>query len=132
MDFPERLLSPFSDQHLERLRFVCVYVDSDGCFVNPHHKTIDFDVFKYDADSGSLRYMNRSLDGLALFIGRNHSFAIDAGELKADSIYYTDTYHVRQEIDYGGHDIGIFSYKDRTFSSCYYPIWYTPSPLYLS
>ncbi|KAL7093491.1 hypothetical protein ACP275_11G043400 [Erythranthe tilingii] len=66
-------------------RFVSVYVDSDGCFVNPHHcyispeegwddskphKTIDFDVFKYDADSGSLRYMDRSLDGLALFIGR--------------------------------------------------------------
>ncbi|KAL7134389.1 hypothetical protein ABFS83_11G023600 [Erythranthe nasuta] len=92
-------------------------------------------------------------DGLALFIGTNHSFAILAkdypeGFVKPDSIYFTDVLRNdfdNDELDYGGHDIGIFSYRDRSFSPCYYPsdaksfqrispspIRYTPTPPPLS
>ncbi|KAL9151220.1 hypothetical protein ABFS82_11G039400 [Erythranthe guttata] len=144
-------------------RFIAESVDSNGCAFDTHlcyspkkgwddsrpYKTMNFNVYKFDPESRSFRFMDSSLDGLVFFIGRNHAFAIAAAseypELKADSIYYTDvtnTSYAIQKIDYGGHDIGIFSYKDRTFSPCYYPcdvkgikvitpypIWYTPTPL---
>ncbi|KAL8037427.1 hypothetical protein ABFX02_11G039100 [Erythranthe guttata] len=144
-------------------RFIAESVDSNGRAFDTHlcyspkkgrdhsrpYKTMNFNVYKFDPESRSFRFMDSSLDGLVFFIGRNHAFAIAAAseypELKADSIYYTDvtnTSYAIQKIDYGGHDIGIFSYKDRTFSPCYYPcdvkgikvitpypIWYTPTPL---
>ncbi|KAL7135507.1 hypothetical protein ABFS83_11G101900 [Erythranthe nasuta] len=127
------------------IRFVANNVDSNGSFVSPDlcydeslpYKTIDFDVHKYDPESRAFMYMDHGSslggddDGLALFIGTNHSFAISAkdypeGFVKPDSIYFTDDllrndFDDDDELDYGGHDIGIFSYKDRSFSPCYYP-----------
>ncbi|GFQ07214.1 hypothetical protein PHJA_002865500, partial [Phtheirospermum japonicum] len=98
-------------------------------------KTVGFDVHKYNPENGSLEYMDRSLDGLAFFIGPNNGFALSAAEypeLKPDSIYYTGM---------GSHDVGIFNYRDETFSPCFYPcdvqsvertngpMWFTPTPL---
>ncbi|KAL8039181.1 hypothetical protein ABFX02_10G018100 [Erythranthe guttata] len=86
-----------------------------------------------------------TLDGLVLFIGLNHGFVLrgdEFPELKPDSIYFTDTYSPLDLLEntYGGHDLGIFNYKDGTFSPCYYPcdhesiqriepspMWFTPN-----
>ncbi|KAL3655574.1 hypothetical protein CASFOL_001360 [Castilleja foliolosa] len=84
-----------------------------------------------------------TLDGLTMFIGMNHSFAVSSAEfpnLKPNSIYFTDANKHENSI-YGGHDIGIFDYTNKTFSNCYYPcfdipnlksiapppMWFTPS-----
>ncbi|KAI3450879.1 hypothetical protein Pfo_007544 [Paulownia fortunei] len=136
-------------------RFVMEQMDEDGSYVEDifdssyPYKTMGFDVFKIDREAGELRYMNGSLDGLAMFIGSNHSFAMPAAEfpeLKPNSIYFTDVAHQWMfDIDnenFGGHDLGIFNYQDRTFSPCYYPcdvqsikrimpppMWFTPAPI---
>ncbi|KAG8384932.1 hypothetical protein BUALT_Bualt04G0169600 [Buddleja alternifolia] len=107
------------------------YVDcfDEGSDMCPY-KTIGFDVHKYDPESSALKYMEGSLDGMAFFIGNNHSFAMRASafpELKPNSIYFTDLdelipHRVRTpNPPFGGHDIGIFNYEDGTFSPCYYP-----------
>ncbi|KAI3452249.1 hypothetical protein Pfo_008914 [Paulownia fortunei] len=113
------------------------------------YKTIGFDVHKIDREKGELRYMDGSLDGLVMFIGSNHSFALPAAEfpeLKPNSIYFADAKEFTppdwENMAYGGHDPGIFSYQDRTISPCYFPcdvqsikrikpshLWFTPSPL---
>ncbi|KAK6129299.1 hypothetical protein DH2020_037008 [Rehmannia glutinosa] len=114
------------------------------------HKTIGFDVHRIDREKGELWYMDGSLDGLAFFIGSNHGFALSASDfpgLKPNSIYYTEAKEYTfsnwgNDKNYGGHDIGIFDYGNKTFSSCYYPndvqnmkkivpapFWFTPSPL---
>ncbi|GFQ02104.1 hypothetical protein PHJA_002354300 [Phtheirospermum japonicum] len=90
--------------------------------------------------------MEGSLDGLAMFIGINHSFAMSLTpglKLSSNCIYYTDSniFSIPPSSFYGGHDIGIFYYANRTFSPCYYfpldvesikrimaaPMWFTPS-----
>ncbi|KAL7101356.1 hypothetical protein ACP275_08G049500 [Erythranthe tilingii] len=111
---------------------------------NKPYKTVGFDVHKIDIEKGELRYMDRSLDGLAMFVGRNHSFAVRAPELKPDSIYFTDVCNPPYWLKgtYGGHDNGIFNYCDGTISPCFYPIdpervkrvvpspiWFTPTTL---
>ncbi|GFP87076.1 hypothetical protein PHJA_000851400 [Phtheirospermum japonicum] len=86
------------------------------------YTTVGFDVYRYDPETGSLRYMDGSLGGLALFVGSNNGFALSAAEfpeLKPNSIYYTTP---QQWSDCcGGHDVGIFNYQDQTFSPCFYP-----------
>ncbi|KAL3639797.1 hypothetical protein CASFOL_014765 [Castilleja foliolosa] len=86
-----------------------------------------------------------SLDGLTMFIGMNHSFAVSSADfpnLKPNSIYFTDANRHASSI-YGGHDIGIFDYANKTLSPCYCypcvddvkslkriappPMWFTPS-----
>ncbi|GFP85603.1 hypothetical protein PHJA_000704000 [Phtheirospermum japonicum] len=78
-----------------------------------------------------------------MFVGLNHSFAVSAtaaNGLKPNSIYFTDERGWRDDVIYGGHDIGIFDYQNKTISPCYYPcdvqsfkrirpatIWFTPS-----
>ncbi|GFP82472.1 hypothetical protein PHJA_000390200 [Phtheirospermum japonicum] len=65
-----------------------------------------------------------------MFVGRNHSFAVRAAEypgLNPNSIYFTDHWSLippRSPVysAYGGHDIGIFDYDNKTISPCYYPI----------
>ncbi|XP_057775578.1 uncharacterized protein LOC130994553 [Salvia miltiorrhiza] len=78
-----------------------------------YEKTVGFDVYRID--KGFMK-MKGSLDGLVMFVGVNESFAVAASEfpqLQPDSIYYTrDTS--------GGHDLGIFDYRRKSFSSCYY------------
>ncbi|GER41398.1 hypothetical protein STAS_18110 [Striga asiatica] len=99
------------------------------------YKTVAFDVHKIDREEGGggkLRYVDGSLNGLAMFVGLNHSFAVmpTNGELKPDSIYFTDdkvfnprnsNYIYEEEKMYVGHDIGIYDYEKKTISPCYYP-----------
>ncbi|KAL3629344.1 hypothetical protein CASFOL_026566 [Castilleja foliolosa] len=128
---------------------------------NPRHMTISFDVFKHDPEKGRFEFMDSSssLGGFAIFVGQHHdAVAIPATqfpELKPDSIYFTDGYDVGpldgydsddddddDERDgdkrFSGRDIGIYNYKDKTVSECYYPwdivknklttpIWFFPS-----
>ncbi|GFP85583.1 hypothetical protein PHJA_000702000 [Phtheirospermum japonicum] len=85
-----------------------------------------------------------------MFVGLNHyhSFAVSAtgaNGLKPNSIYFTDDKELTPpkwvDRKYGGHDIGIFDYQNKTISPCYYPchllsfqrimpapIWFTPTP----
>ncbi|KAI3466884.1 hypothetical protein Pfo_023547 [Paulownia fortunei] len=150
-----------SDELFLVRRFVMERMGPDGSYVEDiyygldrgyddsvPYKTIGFDVHKYDQDDRALRYMDSSLDGLALFIGSNHGFALSASEfpeLKPNTIYFTDLnllIPVDSDSTYGGHDLGIFNYENRTFSPCYYPcdvqsikrivpqpMWFTPSQL---
>ncbi|CAA0822987.1 Unknown protein [Striga hermonthica] len=107
------------------------------------YRTLGFDIHRYDPNTGSLVYMDSSLDGLVLFVGSNNGLAIPADqypELMPDSVYYTEP---PEWIDwsYGGHDVGIFNNRDKTFSPCFYPVdvqskrrvsglkWFTPSPI---
>ncbi|CAA0819562.1 Protein of unknown function (DUF295 [Striga hermonthica] len=117
------------------------------------HQTYSFDVFKVDYISGGdgtqpkliMTNLEGSLDGLAMFIGKNHSFAISTPTshgLERDCIYFTDT-NIHQPPAgsiYGGHDIGIYHCATRTFSDCFYPrdtnkikkivpapMWFTPN-----
>ncbi|GER29545.1 hypothetical protein STAS_05420 [Striga asiatica] len=106
----------------------------------PPYVSMGFDVHKYDPETGSLVYMDASLDGLAFFVGTNNGFALPAADhpgLKPDSVYYTEP---PQWIHIGGHDVGIFDYKLKDFcpSPCFYPTdvqstkttcgpkWFTP------
>ncbi|KAL3647746.1 hypothetical protein CASFOL_008714 [Castilleja foliolosa] len=118
------------------------------------YKTVSFDVLKLDwemdGEGGRLSHLvdGGSLDGLAMFVGVNHSFAVTANEdngLKPNSIYFTDAIDFtppKWDVDckYGGHDIGIYDFENKTISPCYYPcdvqsfkrimpepIWFTPS-----
>ncbi|GFP91772.1 hypothetical protein PHJA_001321200 [Phtheirospermum japonicum] len=147
----------YEDQLYAVFRYVMERVRPDGSYVNPGttvvdvdfpHKTVGFHVYKTKLSALKMYYMERgSIDGLAMFIGRNHSFALSARdypELKPDSIYYTEAKEFVGDDsveNYGGHDVGIFNYRDKTFSSCYYPcdvqsikrivpapMWFTPSP----
>ncbi|KAL3629409.1 hypothetical protein CASFOL_026631 [Castilleja foliolosa] len=117
-------------------------------------KTVRFDVFKHNPKKGRFKFVDSlsSLGGLAIFVGQHHdSVAIPASrfpELKSDSIYFTDgdwegplDCHNLYKYDderVGDRDIGIYNYKDKTVSQCYYPcdktdvkkttpIWFFPS-----
>lgn len=119
-------------------------------YVKTPYKTIDFDVYKIDWKRGEVMHMEDSLEGLAMFVGTNHSFAIRATEvpgLKRDSVYFTDEIRLVgptrfARTNYGGHDNGIFDYQNKDLSSCctFYPIefnnirkvlplplWFTPT-----
>ncbi|XP_042003705.1 uncharacterized protein LOC121752657 [Salvia splendens] len=115
----------------------CMRVASTGINRYPH-KTLSFDVYEVDAKKGTLSKMEGSLDGLAMFVGCNSSFALPAADfnLTPDSIYFVD-YVTGDEC----HDIGIFNYVDTKLSSIYYPshpsqtsrglapiFWFTPTP----
>ncbi|KAL3655017.1 hypothetical protein CASFOL_000803 [Castilleja foliolosa] len=84
-----------------------------------------------------------SLYGLTMFVGMNHSFAVSSADfpnLKPNSIYFTDANKHGNSI-YGGQDIGIFDFANKTLSrDCYPcvdipsmnkiappPMWFTPS-----
>ncbi|CAA0825463.1 Unknown protein [Striga hermonthica] len=116
--------------------YVVESVNSDGVYFDYYLEespsdlssaTIDFDVHRYDPKDGDLKYVEGScLGGWALFVGQyNHSVALrarDFPELKPNSIYFTDVKSDPWERNDGGnHDIGIFSYEDKTVSPCYYP-----------
>ncbi|GER43944.1 hypothetical protein STAS_20816 [Striga asiatica] len=92
-------------------QYIVESIDSDGL---------------YDPKDGDLKYVEGScLGGWALFVGNyNHSVALrarDFPELKPNSIYFTDALPDRCDSNQGNHDIGIFSYEDKTVSPCYYP-----------
>ncbi|KAL3639775.1 hypothetical protein CASFOL_014743 [Castilleja foliolosa] len=117
------------------------------------HKTFGFSVLKVvyiDHEDGrrdvkvSLVKDSDSLDGLTMFVGMSHSFAVSSSDfpnLKPNSIYFTDA-NKHDNSMYGGHDIGIFDFANKTLSDCYCypgvdvpsfkrivppPMWFTPS-----
>ncbi|XP_047949487.1 uncharacterized protein LOC125195372 [Salvia hispanica] len=88
------------------------------------------DVYRIEKEKGGWTNIRPcSLQGIALFVGTNHSFAVSAPHIMPNSIYYAD-----------GDDVGIYDCDDETFSNCYYPddadqalddtddtpIWFTP------
>ncbi|KAL3647748.1 hypothetical protein CASFOL_008716 [Castilleja foliolosa] len=107
--------------------------------------------WELDGEGGRLSHLvdGGSLDGLAIFVGLNHSFAVSANKdngLKPNSIYFADdkgfTPSPKWDVMYGGHDIGIFDYENKTISPCYYPcdvqsfkrimpepMWFTPATI---
>ncbi|KAL3649301.1 hypothetical protein CASFOL_005704 [Castilleja foliolosa] len=110
------------------------------------YKTIGFLVLKLEYKNegfpAKLRVVD-SLDGLALFVGLNHSFAVSSPAefgLKPNSIYFTDAANARvMPPAINGHDNGIFDYGNKTLSPCpgpdyddaqtlSTPVWFTPSP----
>ncbi|GFP94222.1 hypothetical protein PHJA_001566700 [Phtheirospermum japonicum] len=143
-DYKFLVVAEMSDELFHVRRFVMTPMGPDGSDESVPYMTVGFDVHKYDPETGSLVYMDRSLGGLVIFIGCNDGFALSTAEfpeLKPNSIYFTD---VRSPLEwivsgYGGHDLGIFNYQDQTFTSCYYPcdfnnikrivptpMWFTP------
>ncbi|KAL3629388.1 hypothetical protein CASFOL_026610 [Castilleja foliolosa] len=122
------------------------YVAEDG---RCNYMTFGFDIWKHDPENRKFKYLDSSsLGDLAIFVGKHsHSVAIQASEfpgVKPGSVYFTDgsyTGSLEGELfGRGGHDIGIYNYKDRTVSPCYYPcdvrspklilpapIWFFPS-----
>ncbi|CAA0815474.1 Unknown protein [Striga hermonthica] len=94
-----------------------------GFYHGSPYRTLGFNIHRYDPDTGLFVYMDCSLDGLAFFVGCNNGLAIHTDqypELKPDSIYYTAP-PGWINWSYGGHDVGIFNNRDKTFSPCFYP-----------
>ncbi|KAL1565601.1 hypothetical protein AAHA92_07795 [Salvia divinorum] len=147
------------DEHSDRLFLVIrndlPFVGRDGSYVKSicglgedyPRKSLSLDVYEIDAKKGTIRYMEGSLDGLAMFVGANHSFALPAADLNLnpDSIYFVEDFDLQNycvaedgEIMFSSHDIGIFNYVDSKLSSIYYPshpsqvsriaptFWFTP------
>ncbi|PHT83198.1 hypothetical protein T459_11641 [Capsicum annuum] len=95
-------------------------------------KTLTFDVFRLDFtndDHVELQYLDGALRNRAFFIGSNTSFALSTTQfpkLRPNSIYFTDNqtslYRYRKTLNCGGHDLGIYDYKDRCILSCCYPV----------
>ncbi|KAL3655541.1 hypothetical protein CASFOL_001327 [Castilleja foliolosa] len=146
----DRVAPNGSYAHIEEIPFDPI---SQGFLVDAYpYKTIGFCVLKVSNPQKDGWRMVRevrlvkdsdSLDGLTIFIGMNHSFAVSSADfpnLKPNSIYFTDA-NKHDNSFYGGHDIGIFDYANKTFSDCYYPcvdipslrkiapspMWFTPS-----
>ncbi|KAL3618528.1 hypothetical protein CASFOL_037610 [Castilleja foliolosa] len=167
---PYIVFTELHNQHFIVIRFVMDRVAPDGScadieeiLYNPisqrllvdkyPYKTIGFCVLKVDyrqederrvVDEVRLIKGSGTLDGLTMFIGMNHSFAVSSADfpnLKPNSIYFTDANKNDNSI-YGGHDIGIFDFANKTLSdyNCYPfvdvpsfkriappPMWFTPS-----
>ncbi|PHU15263.1 hypothetical protein BC332_16468 [Capsicum chinense] len=81
------------------------------------HKTMTSDVFKVDFINDNLmnlQYLKDSIDKHAFFFGKKWSFVISTTEfpeLRPDSIYFADN-HYDWEHNFGGHDMGIYDYKE--------------------
>ncbi|KAL3629703.1 hypothetical protein CASFOL_026925 [Castilleja foliolosa] len=106
------------------------------CPSSCNYMTFGFDIWKHDSEEkGKFHYLDSSsLGDLALFVGKhNHGIAIKATEfpgVKPGSVYFTDGYYTgsleggpddRDTFGGGGQDIGIYNYKNKTVSPCYYP-----------
>ncbi|KAL3648003.1 hypothetical protein CASFOL_008971 [Castilleja foliolosa] len=121
----------------------CAPVNIDNEFRYPA-KTVSFDVYKivWDGDDkGKKVLMDGHLDGLVMFVGDpSDGIAIqanDANGFKPNSICFTNDNGIFASAH--GTDNGIFDYKDKKLSSCYYPFDYTslkdrimPPPLWFT
>ncbi|KAM3374475.1 hypothetical protein P3S68_013189 [Capsicum galapagoense] len=85
-----------------------------------HHKTMTFNVLKVDFindDCVKLQYL-RDIGNRAFFVGKNRSFILSTTEfpeLRSGSIYFTDE-NYRWEYNFGGHDMGIYDYKESSIT----------------
>ncbi|KAL1561473.1 hypothetical protein AAHA92_04170 [Salvia divinorum] len=132
------------DEHSDRLflviRVVVVWLededdvreyedeDEEGKYDEDEDETLRFHVYEIDSKKGEMRYMEGSLEGLAMFVGLRHSFALPAADLNLspDSIYFTARLRYILFDDVRNDDIGIYNYKDGKISS----IDYDPSQIY--
>ncbi|KAL3618418.1 hypothetical protein CASFOL_038739 [Castilleja foliolosa] len=171
--FPQRLLNKvmvrrklnlvYAEEYTQLFLVVQYVMDRmgpDGSYVYPiyfgknrgwdnsfPYRTIWLNAMKADFGVEKPKPLKGSLDGLAMFIGLNHSIAMSPtpeSKLRSNCIYYTDSNdnYIPQNSFYGGHDIGIFDYtkRKRNFSPCYNfpldvksikrimpaPMWFTP------
>lgn len=114
------------------------HIDPDA---GPLYKTSRFEVYRVDDETLSWEKVNDLGDHI-LFLGVNSAelfLAKEFPQCKANSIYFTDDYAERhREGKHGGHDLGIFSLKDRSTKHfpccqedswliCPPPVWFTPS-----
>ncbi|KAL3655052.1 hypothetical protein CASFOL_000838 [Castilleja foliolosa] len=104
------------------MRYVMERMRSDGTFCYPIYfgkhrgwdnsflyKTIWLDAYKIDFGVEKPQLLEGSLDGLAMFIGINHSIAPTPElNLTSNCIYYTDSncLPIPPNAFYGSHDIG--------------------------
>ncbi|KAL3648011.1 hypothetical protein CASFOL_008979 [Castilleja foliolosa] len=107
----------------------CAPIDRDNEHRYPA-KTVSFDVYKIvrdGDDKGKKVLMDGHLDGLVMFVGDpSQSIAIssnDANGFKPNSICFTNDHHFFSSRH--GTDNGIFDYKEKKLSSCYYPFDHT-------
>ncbi|KAL3648009.1 hypothetical protein CASFOL_008977 [Castilleja foliolosa] len=121
----------------------CAPIETDNDYRYPA-KTISFDVYKIvrdGDDKGKKVLMDGHLDGLVMFVGDpSEGIAIpvdDAIGFKPNSICFTNDHRVFASRQ--GTDNGIFDYKEKKLSSCYYPFDYnslenniSPPPLWFS
>ncbi|KAH7851022.1 hypothetical protein Vadar_006202 [Vaccinium darrowii] len=105
-------------------------------------KTTAFRVFKLETSSSEPKWIGvKDLDGGAIFLGLNQSFALSKSNLmghRGDRIYYTDDDICSHKLHvYSGHDMGVFNLEDSKFetlclteSESVKPpaVWITPMP----
>ncbi|KAJ7950920.1 F-box protein [Quillaja saponaria] len=91
-------------------------VDDTHPLVCPY-RTKSFSLYKLDFIK--IKWEKKeSLDDQVLFLGGNHSMSLSArdfcNEFEANSIYFTDDKwdEMNEDYLYGGHDLGVFSFKD--------------------
>ncbi|CAA0824544.1 Unknown protein [Striga hermonthica] len=128
-----------SDELFHVRRFVEHTKDDDP---TAPYTTVGFDIHKYEPETGSLEYMDRCPQGLALFVGCSNGFALPTEDYPDDLercfVYYTAP---PQWIG-GGYDVGFFHCSSKTLHPCFYPydvqilervtnppIWFSPTPL---
>ncbi|KAM3308117.1 hypothetical protein P3S67_009861 [Capsicum chacoense] len=81
-----------------------------------YHNTLSFDVFKVNFinnHSVKLQHLD-DIGNRAFFVGINRSFVLSTTEfpeLRSGSIYFADQEYL-WEHNFGGHDMGIFDYKE--------------------
>ncbi|KAH7865039.1 hypothetical protein Vadar_001509 [Vaccinium darrowii] len=106
-------------------------------------KTTQFRVFKLETSTGSEpKWIGvKDLDGGAIFLGLNQSFALSKSNLmghRGDRIYFTDDDTGGHKLHvHSGHDMGIFNLEDSKFESLCLTdsesvkppaVWITPMP----
>ncbi|KAL3527538.1 hypothetical protein ACH5RR_012194 [Cinchona calisaya] len=152
------LVESSSGEILLILRYFGFHVADDdvvlSCKEDPNcefpYKTLRFDVFKLDPRQNKFKLV-KNLGEEALFLGMNNSFSLPATDqfpgIKANSVYFGDHSDIAchhplsvygKNYTFGGHDFGIFSLEDNSFSPFYDtrtkkfsapPIWLQPNQL---
>ncbi|KAI4345950.1 hypothetical protein L6164_013034 [Bauhinia variegata] len=100
-------------------RIIAILINIDDLVRGPNgkfqlYKTVSFLVHMMDLEQEKLIQVE-SLDGRAIFLGRNHSQSFSSheiSELEENSIYFTD--YLWRGRGFDGHDMGIYDLKSKT------------------
>ncbi|KAL6525839.1 hypothetical protein OROMI_030234 [Orobanche minor] len=104
------LTNPDDGTPVDRDASLCRFRGLGGYFSS---KTVGFVILKLKEHADA--EIVDDLNGLAIFVGINHSFALPASdfpELNPNSIYFTDSKRLKRI--YARDDIGIFDYRNKT------------------
>ncbi|PIN13703.1 hypothetical protein CDL12_13672 [Handroanthus impetiginosus] len=109
-------LAPLKGQIFFVVRYIGKCFANDGRTLVCPYQTIDFDVFRFDAERKNWIEVE-SLNEFALFVGGSESMMLSVEEnveLEGNSIYFTDDSwdKIHENNLYGGHDMGIFKMED--------------------